>query len=100
MTPELDVFLPDGTQWLLSMPATGENGETRQKLDRIQAENGTLIPYQVCITPAGQPKFCVKDSFIIWNVADLKYVNVQFLPLIYNWIQEQISTIFIPLVQR
>jgi hypothetical protein len=100
VAPELDVFLPDGTQWLLSMPATGDNGETRQKLDSIQAENGTLIPYQVCIAPPGQPKFCVKDSFIVWNVSDLKYVNVQFLPAIYNWIQEQISTVFLPLVQR
>lgn len=64
--PILIVMMPDGTQKSYYFPPTGEDGKTTRKLDPINAPNGTVIPYQVCISSITKELFCVKDSFVIW----------------------------------
>lgn len=67
ITPELTITLPDGSQKAYFMPATDENGKSQIELEPTGAVNGTLIPYQVCVSKTLQEKFCVQDNFLIWN---------------------------------
>jgi hypothetical protein len=65
--PVLTLIMPDGSQLSYYFPPTGDDGQTLLKLDPIEAQNGTLIPYQVCISSLTYELFCVKDSFVIWD---------------------------------
>ena len=64
---QLILNLPDGTQQTHLMEATRQNGQTSFKLDPISAPNGTLVPYQVCMLGLPDMRFCVRESFIIWD---------------------------------
>ncbi|MFO7624230.1 MAG: hypothetical protein R6V73_07755 [Anaerolineales bacterium] len=64
--PVLTLIMPDGSQVSHYFPPTGDDGQTLLRLDPIDAQNGTLIPYQVCISSLTYEMFCVKDSFVIW----------------------------------
>jgi hypothetical protein len=65
--PILAVTYPDGSQAAYYFPPTGVDGKTTKGLDPIQAQNGTLVPYQVCLSTASKELFCVKASFVIWG---------------------------------
>ena len=65
--PTLILNLPDGSQATLSFPATDMDGMSILRLMPIEAAEGALIPYQVCITNISGDTFCVKDSYLIWN---------------------------------
>jgi len=65
--PELVVFLPDGTRSAYHMPPTDNEGQTRKFVEPVEAADGTLILYQACISNSTGGKFCVKDSFLIWQ---------------------------------
>jgi hypothetical protein len=64
--PILILTMPDGSQESHYFPPTGDDGQTVIRLDPIEAQNGTLIPYEVCISSITYEMFCVKDSFVIW----------------------------------
>ncbi|MCL4562688.1 MAG: hypothetical protein M1281_19010 [Chloroflexi bacterium] len=67
LEPELSLVLPDGSQPVYHFPATDASGHTALTLAPISAENGTLVPYTVCLNqPDGHPA-CVQDSFVIWG---------------------------------
>lgn len=65
--PDLVVDLPDGATKNYYMYPTNRDGQTRMLIDPIDLPIGTLIPYQVCIFFLGGEKFCVRDSFVIWD---------------------------------
>ncbi len=65
--PDLLIELPQGRTKNYYMFPTGEDGQTRMRIDPINESGGTLIPYQVCIFYPGGQRFCVKDSFVIWE---------------------------------
>ncbi len=67
ITPALTITLPDGSQKEYFMPATDENGKSQIQLDPTGASNGTLIPYQVCVSKTLEKEFCVQENFLIWN---------------------------------
>jgi hypothetical protein len=81
---ELIVTLPNGREKVFNMPPTRENGETQLLLDPIAAEKGTLIPYQVCVISPNQQRFCVKESYLIWEGSEPNEVNPNYLPVIYR----------------
>ena len=64
--PDLLVQLPAGDKIYYLFP-TGDDGQSRQILEAIEAPNGTLIPYEVCIYARNSDRFCVRDSFLIWQ---------------------------------
>ncbi|RPI35050.1 MAG: hypothetical protein EHM70_00910 [Chloroflexota bacterium] len=64
--PILYLTMPDGDQKASYFPPTGDDGQTFVILEPIPAKNGTLIPYQVCISSLTNEIFCVRDSFLIW----------------------------------
>jgi hypothetical protein len=65
--PLLVLSLPDENYTSYYMLPTGEDGTSYLKLDPIDVENGTLIPYQVCLYDLGGQDKCVEDSFMVWG---------------------------------
>jgi len=103
--PFLVLTLPDGNQATYQLPPTGQDGHTGLLLEPIQAEYGTLIPYKVCVYTGDGNKFCVLDSYLIWEtvytnltptvpegseIPDTFFDKVQFyLPLITENLQSE-----------
>jgi hypothetical protein len=63
----LKVVLPDGTSQSYYLLPTNEQGKTSMSLDPIDAPNGAVIPYQVCVIGLTNPAVCVVDTFVIWD---------------------------------
>ncbi len=99
VSAELILTYPGGREETLTMPPTDSEGKTQIKLSPIQAENGSLIPYRVCVQDRREQRFCVRDSFLIWKGEELARQNVQYLPAIFNWL-EKTYKIFLPFLSR
>jgi hypothetical protein len=65
--PVLNITLPDGSVKEYSLPSTDKNGESHIQIPAMGAENGTIIPYKVCVSPPNGQRFCVLDSYLIWK---------------------------------
>jgi hypothetical protein len=65
--PDLLLNLPDGQRKTYYMLPTGSDGQTHIKVDPVAGPNGTLIPYEVCVSNMSGEKTCVKDSYLIWE---------------------------------
>jgi hypothetical protein len=75
--PVLEVTLPDGSSNVYRLPPTDQKGETYLIVPPVEAQNGTLIPYKVCLDTIGGQKFCIMDSYLIWQ-AD--YISITPTP--------------------
>ncbi|MFC1879241.1 hypothetical protein ACFLZW_04950 [Chloroflexota bacterium] len=64
---EFVMLMPNGARTDYIFPLTDANGQAQLILPLLQAQNGTLVEYQVCIARPSGEKFCVGESFIIWN---------------------------------
>ncbi len=64
---EIVLDLPDGSSETYVLPASGSDGKTAQLLPVIQADNGTVILYQVCVIGQDETNICYEDSFTIWS---------------------------------
>lgn len=64
---ELTLTLPDNSTQNFILPETGSDGRANLQLPMIQAENGSVILYQVCVINQDQANFCYEDSFAIWD---------------------------------
>jgi hypothetical protein len=65
--PLLVLALPDEKDKTYYMLPTGDDGTSYLKLDPIDVQNGTLVPYQVCFHGLGGQDRCVEDSFMVWG---------------------------------
>lgn len=66
LEPELDLTLPGGQERFV-LPPTDEKGESQIILEPLNEDNGTLIPYKVCVNTQNEQMFCVMDSYLIWE---------------------------------
>jgi hypothetical protein len=65
---ELFLILPDGLRTNFQFPPTDDHGQANLTLPRLSSlRNGALVEYQVCLPSSYSEKFCVGESFIIWN---------------------------------
>lgn len=67
ITPMLTLTLPDGSLDVHLFPPTGENGHTKVAIPPINAPNGTLIRYEVCVEITEDVKVCTTQSYPIWG---------------------------------
>jgi len=64
---DLTLSLPGDVDQFYFMPATSNDGESTLALPPINAPNGTIIPYLLCVQLNEGEKICLENSFIIWN---------------------------------
>jgi hypothetical protein len=67
LQPYLEVSLPSGATSVYQFPATDAGGQAQLSIPPILAQNGTLIPYRVCLEGFGTTPVCASESFIIWG---------------------------------
>lgn len=67
LEPELYLAFLNSLQLSYPMPRTDHQGRSTFILAPIQASNGTIAIYKICLQLQDGPKVCVKDSFMIWN---------------------------------
>lgn len=109
VSPVLSLTRPDGQVETFTLAPTGQNGETRVTIPPLAAQNGTLIPYQVCIDTQSSRKFCVLDSYLVWE-AEYKTITPSvppqrtlYLPFVFKEVKVYLPlvfkefTIFIPI---
>ena len=65
--PILVVTMLDGSQRKANFQPSDKNGRTSIQLSPIEAPNGTLIAYQICIIGLAGEQRCVGDNYLIWN---------------------------------
>ncbi|MFN2195311.1 MAG: hypothetical protein ACK2UW_04220 [Anaerolineales bacterium] len=65
--PVLELTMPDDTRQTMQMSASDIDGISSLQLPPIAADNGTIIPYQVCVLFSDGSQFCLADQFLIWN---------------------------------
>jgi hypothetical protein len=68
LQPLLEITLPDQSTRTYLMPPTNEQGVSSLQIEPIAAENGTIIPYQVCLIFMDTSRFCLAEQFLIWDV--------------------------------
>lgn len=66
LAPYLMVVQPDGETIRLEMPATDKRGRSVTEVPAIEAPNGTLIYYQICIQLDNGKEYCAQDDYTIW----------------------------------
>ena len=66
--PILNLTLPDNSLESYRFPPTDEAGKTVLGIPPVEAPNGTLIPYEVCLTGIYGKTFCVGENYLIWNL--------------------------------
>lgn len=67
MQPSLRLYLPNGSESLFHFPPTDQSGHTQLTIPAISAQNGTLIPYELCVEAPNIEKTCATDSYLIWG---------------------------------
>jgi hypothetical protein len=65
--PEIVLRLPDNTRFEYHFPPTGEDGHSAIEIPRVNAPNGSLIAYEVCLRVLSGEQLCVTDNYLIWN---------------------------------
>jgi hypothetical protein len=65
--PLLIATMPDGSQHKAYFQPSDEDGCSSIVLAPIEAPNGTLIAYQVCLFGIDGQQTCVGDNYLIWD---------------------------------
>jgi hypothetical protein len=65
--PQLFLSLPNGERYEFEMPPTNEQGKSFFVIPPIQAPNGSLIDYRICITAPSNVQVCARDDYLIWS---------------------------------
>jgi hypothetical protein len=64
---DVTVRMPDGSKQKYAMPSTNVSGHASIMLPSIEAPNGTIVPFKVCIAATAGTRFCIADFFVIWE---------------------------------
>lgn len=67
LQPYLEVSLPNGSTSIYQFPPSDAGGQTQLDLPPVNAQNGTLIPYKVCLEGFGAAAVCASESYMIWG---------------------------------
>ncbi|MGH2581705.1 MAG: hypothetical protein ACRDFQ_02260 [Anaerolineales bacterium] len=67
LRPYIELSLPDGGTRIFQFPPTNENGLTELTVPIVFAQNGTLVPYKVCLEGFGVSEVCANESYMIWG---------------------------------
>jgi hypothetical protein len=64
----LRVFLPDGKVLEKHIPPTDADGSASVTIPaQPSIQNGTVVPYQVCLNVPADKQICAQESYLVWN---------------------------------
>ena len=64
--PTLILTMLDGSEKVLAMDMTDNNGFSSLRLAPIKGPNGSLISYKICLPLPDEQETCKEDSFVLW----------------------------------
>lgn len=67
LQPYLEISLPSGSTSIYQFPPSDVGGQTQLALPPINGQNGTLVPYKVCLEGFGATAVCATESYMIWG---------------------------------
>jgi hypothetical protein len=67
LQPFLELTLPKGGTTIYQFPPTDAGGQTQLSVPPVQAQNGTLIAYRVCLQGFNADQVCASESYLIWG---------------------------------
>jgi hypothetical protein len=67
LQPYLELSLPGGSTSIYQFPPSDAGGQTQLALPPINGQNGTLVPYKVCLEGFGAAAVCASESYMIWG---------------------------------
>jgi len=67
LQPYLEISLPNGGTSIYQFPATDAGGQTQLTVPPVQGQNGTLVPYKVCLQGFNAGEVCASESYMIWG---------------------------------
>lgn len=67
LQPYLEIQLPSGATSIYQFPPSDAGGQTQLTLPLINGQNGTLVPYKVCLEGFGAAQVCVSEAYMIWG---------------------------------
>ena len=67
LQPYLTLTLPNGGESLFQFPLTDARGHTQLSIPPVIGQNGTLLPYEVCLESVEIGKICASESYMIWG---------------------------------
>jgi hypothetical protein len=67
LQPYLEITLPGGGTSIYQFPTSDVGGQSQLSVPPIHAQNGTLIPYKVCLEGFGSTEVCASESYMIWG---------------------------------
>ncbi len=65
--PWLLLSFPTGEVIHLEMPPSNNQGKSSVVVPPLQAANGTLVDYRICITTQSGKEVCARDDYLIWS---------------------------------
>ena len=63
----LVITKPNGDLETFNFPPTGTDGQASLEVGALNASNGTLIVYQVCVDNVEDRPDCISDDYLIWG---------------------------------
>lgn len=67
LRPYLDLSLPGGGSSVYQFSPSDASGHTQVTVPAVSAQNGTLVPYQVCLEGLEIERVCASESYMIWG---------------------------------
>jgi hypothetical protein len=67
LQPYLEISLPSGSTSIYQFPPSDAGGQTQLTLPPVYGQNGTLVPYKVCLEGFGAAAVCATESYMIWG---------------------------------
>ncbi|MCH7663807.1 MAG: hypothetical protein IH859_08065 [Chloroflexi bacterium] len=67
IVPTLTLTLPTGIQTIYRFAPTDESGMTFISIPPVEAINGTLIFYEICVENTDAGVVCAQDNYLIWG---------------------------------
>lgn len=67
LRPKLVLSLSSGETLQLEMPPTDQQGRSSIAIPPLQAPNGTLVDYRVCVVIQGKMELCAREDYLIWS---------------------------------
>ncbi len=68
--PTVILSFPNGETLEMELPPTNAQGKSYITIPPIQAPNGTLVDYRICLMTQSGVEVCARDDYLIWSSSE------------------------------